>query len=173
MHMLSRQCGMAPCRVVQRFHFMLLLLGLGGRHLTPACLLPTLCCVCARGEQLQQVVSETAALKERQETPDPPEALTCIPSLKVKPQGIVALDSQQQGITECKLSAVNGSRMHMYCRRASKYALGTHVQQPFLGNWQETGCYVCCSQPSTASVSSVRGVCLTDSCVCCCCNSVV
>jgi hypothetical protein len=35
--------------------------------------------------QLQQVVAETAALKERQETPDPPEALTCIPSLHVRP----------------------------------------------------------------------------------------
>jgi hypothetical protein len=33
--------------------------------------------------QLKQVVAETAALKERQETPDPPEALTCIPSLQV------------------------------------------------------------------------------------------
>lgn len=33
--------------------------------------------------QLQQVIEDTSALKERQETPDSPEALTCMPSLKV------------------------------------------------------------------------------------------
>jgi hypothetical protein len=35
--------------------------------------------------QLQGVVSSTAALKELQETPDPPEALSCIPALQVGP----------------------------------------------------------------------------------------
>eukprot|EP00879_Flechtneria_rotunda_P006113 GHRR01006426.1.p1 GENE.GHRR01006426.1~~GHRR01006426.1.p1 ORF type:complete len:1001 (+),score=416.66 GHRR01006426.1:475-3477(+) len=34
-------------------------------------------------EQLAKVVEETAALKERQETPDPPEALACIPALQL------------------------------------------------------------------------------------------
>lgn len=33
--------------------------------------------------QLERIIEETAALKERQETPDPPEALTCIPSLQL------------------------------------------------------------------------------------------
>lgn len=33
--------------------------------------------------QLEGVVKETQALKERQETPDSPEALTCMPSLQV------------------------------------------------------------------------------------------
>jgi len=33
--------------------------------------------------QLELVVEETVALKERQETPDSPEALTCIPSLSL------------------------------------------------------------------------------------------
>eukprot|EP00775_Hariotina_reticulata_P005466 gene5466-5701_t len=34
-------------------------------------------------QQLLDVAAETAALKERQETPDSPEALTCIPSLQL------------------------------------------------------------------------------------------
>jgi Zn-dependent M16 (insulinase) family peptidase len=33
--------------------------------------------------QLEGVVQETQALKERQETPDSPEALTCMPSLQL------------------------------------------------------------------------------------------
>lgn len=43
-----------------------------------------LCCVPTLSLQLECVVSDTQALKERQETPDSPEALTCIPSLQVR-----------------------------------------------------------------------------------------
>ena len=39
---------------------------------------PVLCAL-----QLEGVVQETQALKERQETPDSPEALTCMPSLQL------------------------------------------------------------------------------------------
>jgi hypothetical protein len=44
--------------------------------------------------QLLDVVAETAALKERQETPDTPEALTCIPSLKVQQQSASGCSKQ-------------------------------------------------------------------------------
>lgn len=35
-------------------------------------------------KQLERVIAETAALKERQETPDSPEALACVPALKLE-----------------------------------------------------------------------------------------
>lgn len=54
--------------------------------------------------QVEQVIAETAALKERQETPDPPEALTCIPSLQLSdiPRTITKIPtaiSEKQGAT--------------------------------------------------------------------------
>ncbi|KAF8058036.1 PREP1 [Scenedesmus sp. PABB004] len=56
-------------------------------------------------DDLKQVVEETAALKERQETPDSPEALACIPSLKLSdiPKAITtvptSLSSRDGGAT--------------------------------------------------------------------------
>ncbi len=53
--------------------------------MTGPCSLPTpnpLHCL-ALLSQLAAVVENTAALKELQETPDPPEALGCIPALQV------------------------------------------------------------------------------------------
>eukprot|EP00877_Chromochloris_zofingiensis_P003328 jgi/Chrzof1/12997/Cz07g15220.t1 len=55
-------------------------------------------------DEVEQVIAETAALKERQETPDPPEALTCIPSLQLSdiPRTITKIPtaiSEKQGAT--------------------------------------------------------------------------
>ena len=48
----------------------------------PACLSVLQAVRSQLGEQeLQRVISETVELKERQETPDPPEAAACIPRL--------------------------------------------------------------------------------------------
>uniref|UniRef100_A0A383WCE6 Peptidase M16C associated domain-containing protein n=1 Tax=Tetradesmus obliquus TaxID=3088 RepID=A0A383WCE6_TETOB len=51
-------------------------------------------------QELKQVVAETAALKERQETPDPPEALTCIPSLQLSdiPKTITKIPTATSGL---------------------------------------------------------------------------
>jgi hypothetical protein len=40
-------------------------------------------CVLLYSTQVEAIVSSTHELKERQETPDPPEALACVPTLKL------------------------------------------------------------------------------------------
>lgn len=67
--------------------------------------------------QLLDVVAETAALKERQETPDTPEALTCIPSLKVQQQSASGCSTQRPLHHQQCIKLVSEAQHNISCHR--------------------------------------------------------
>jgi Zn-dependent M16 (insulinase) family peptidase len=73
-------------------------------------------------------VANTHELKERQETPDPPEALKCMPTLKLSdiPKNITSVPTditQQQGATLLTHDLFTNNILYMEVSQASGWKL--------------------------------------------------